>query len=72
MDDGILTAILAFAGTIVGSLGGILASARLTNFRLQQLEKKVEQHNKLVERVAAIEQQCKNNTQRIDAIEKNL
>ncbi len=72
MDQGILTAILAFVGTLVGSLSGVLASARLTNFRLQQLEKKVELHNKLVERVAAVEQQSKGNTQRIDAIEKIL
>jgi hypothetical protein len=72
MDNGILTAILAFAGTIIGSLSGVLASARLTNFRLQQLEKKVEQHNKLVERVATIEQQSKDNAQRLDAIEKVL
>ena len=38
MDGAILTAILGFAGTLIGSLGGIFASSRLTNFRLQQLE----------------------------------
>ena len=47
-----LTAILSFVGTIIGSIGGVLASSRLTNFRLQQLEEKVKLHNSVVERMA--------------------
>lgn len=55
MDSTTLTALLAFTGTVVGSIGGILASARLTNYRIQQLEKKVEKHNGLVERTYELE-----------------
>ena len=55
MDGVILTAILGFAGTLVGSLGGIFASSRLTNFRLQQLEEKVNKHNQVVERTFRLE-----------------
>ena len=48
MDGSVLTAILGCAGTIVGSAIGAIATAGKTNFRLEQLEKKVDQHNHLV------------------------
>ncbi len=69
MDGAILTALLGFAGTVVGSVGGILASSRLTNFRLQQLEEKVKKHNNLVERMTAVEEKIKSNGHRIDELE---
>ena len=72
MDSGVLTAILSLVGTAVGALGGVLASARLTNFRLQQLEKKVEKHNCLVERMVEVEQRSKSNTHRLDEIDRDL
>ena len=71
MDGAILTAILGFAGTLIGSLGGIFASSRLTNFRLQQLEEKVKLHNNLVERMTAVEEKIKGNAHRIEEIEHN-
>ena len=52
----IIVAIIALAGTAIGSLGGILAANRLTTYRIEQLEKKVEKHNHLVERTYALEQ----------------
>jgi len=72
MDGAILTAILGFAGTLIGSLGGIFASSRLTNFRLQQLEEKVKLHNNLVERMTAVEEKIKGNLHRIEEIEHNV
>ena len=56
MTSEVLTALFSLAGTLVGSLGGILAAGRLTAYRLQQLEDKVNKHNNLIERVYAIEQ----------------
>ena len=56
MTSEVLTAIFSLAGTLVGSLGGILAAGRLTAYRLQKLEEKVNKHNNLIERVYAIEQ----------------
>ena len=72
MDSATLTAILGFVGTLVGSLGGIFASSRLTNFRLQQLEEKVKLHNSLVERMTAVEEKIKGNVHRIEEIEHSV
>lgn len=66
MDTGIVTALLALIGTTVGSLGGIMASSKLTNHRLSELEKKVEKHNNFMERMAVVEERAKSNTHRLD------
>ena len=55
MSDIVVVAIWGFLGTAVGSISGILASSKLTAYRLERLEKKVEKHNNLVERVYIVE-----------------
>ncbi len=55
MNDVIIVSVISFFGTIVGTFGGILTSSRLTNYRIAQLEAKVEKHNKVIERVYALE-----------------
>ena len=71
MSNEVLTSLLALAGTAIGSITGILTSARLTNFRLKQLEEKVKLHNNLVERMTAVEQRSKSNTHRLDNLERD-
>ncbi len=55
MPNEVLVALLALAGTLVGSFSGILVANKLVNFRLEQLEKKVDKHNCLVERTYGLE-----------------
>lgn len=55
MSEAVIVAMLSLAGTLFGSLFGILAANKLTNYRIQQLEKKVEEHNNLVHRMYKIE-----------------
>ena len=64
MDAEITVALLSAAGTLIGSLGGILASNRLTNYRIAQLEKRVDKHNNLVERMAAAHRRIDDITRR--------
>lgn len=52
----IIISIISLIGTLGGSLGGILVANKLTNYRVEQLEKKVEKHNQVVERVYKLEQ----------------
>lgn len=47
--------LFSFLGSAVGCVAGILAAQRLTNYRLQQLEIKVNKHNNLVERMTVNE-----------------
>ena len=53
--DSIIIALISFLGTLIGTLGGIVATNKLTIFRIEQLEKKVEKHNNVVERVYILE-----------------
>ena len=55
MNDAIFVAIISLVGTLGGSFGGILTANKLTNYRIQQLEAKVEKHNKVIERVYNLE-----------------
>ena len=58
MPENIVVAIIAFGGTLAGTFGGIITSSRLTNYRIQQLEKKVDRHNQLIERTFRLEETC--------------
>ena len=57
MSEAIIVALLGFAGTLLGSLLGILAAQKLTQYRLAQLEEKVNKHNNLIERTFVLEGQ---------------
>jgi predicted nuclease with TOPRIM domain len=57
MDNTIIIALISFAGTLFGTFGGIITSNKLTIFRIEQLEKKVEQHNNVVKRVYELEKE---------------
>ena len=52
----ILVALLSLLGTCIGSITGILTANKLTNYRISQLEKKVEKHNQVIDRVYKLEQ----------------
>ena len=55
MPEAIIVAILSLVGTFGGTIGGILTANKLTNYRIEQLEKKVEKHNNVIERVFKLE-----------------
>ncbi len=51
MSETIIIALISLIGTLGGTFGGILATSKLTNYRIGQLEKKVDKHNNLIERM---------------------
>ena len=55
MNEAVIVALLGFAGTLLGSLFGVLAAQKLTQYRLGQLEEKVNKHNHLIERTYRLE-----------------
>lgn len=72
MTSEIIVALLSLLGTGAGSIAGVLAANRLTNFRIEQLEKKVEKHNNLVERMVAVEDRAKSNSHRLEDLERRI
>ncbi len=55
MSEAVIVSIISLAGTLFGTFGGIMTANRLTGYRIEQLEKKVEKHNNVVERVFRLE-----------------
>jgi len=70
MQNEVLVALLALVGTLVGSGSGVLISNRLVNYRLDQLEKKVDKHNQILERIAVAERDIKTAFRLIDETRK--
>ena len=62
----IVVAVIAMAGTILGSWMGVRESNKLVNFRLDSLEAKVTRHNNVVERVTVLERDLKTAFRLID------
>lgn len=69
-------ALFSLIGTIVGSLAGILVANKLTNFRLEQLEKKLDKYadnqENFRERLVKVEESSKSAHHRIDDIVDQL
>lgn len=57
MDSEVLIAVLSLAGTLVGTFTGLITGTKVVDYRIKQLEKKVEAHNSFVERVYKLEGQ---------------
>ena len=55
MTTEIITSLTGILGSFIGTLAGILLNAKLMNYRIEQLEKKVDKHNMVVERVYNLE-----------------
>ena len=70
MSDVIMVAAISLCGTCFGSIAGILTANKLTIYRIGELEKKVEKHNQLQDRVTILEQSDKAQWVRIDEIKE--
>lgn len=68
MDNTVIVALCSLAGTLGGSILGVIGSARLTIYRIEQLEKKVDTHNRVVERVVILEQENTHNKEDINEL----
>ena len=77
--EAIIVALIGLAGSAAGSLGGVLVSSSLTQYRLEELEKKVQAHNSLIERTYRLEERTelqeekiKVANHRIDDLERKM
>lgn len=72
MDATIIVALCGLIGTAIGSIGGVMATSKLVNYRLQQLEKKVDLHNNLVVRMTTTEVCQKNMQEKLEDLIKRI
>lgn len=72
MASEVIVALLSLVGTALGSIFGIMSANRLTVYRIQQLEEKVNKHNNLVERMAIVERDVKSAHHRLDEIHSEM
>ena len=70
IEPSVLVALLSIAGTLIGTLGGILVSSKLTNFRLEQLESKVDKHNNFAEKIPVLQEQIRGLSDRLEDLER--
>lgn len=65
MDSAIVVAVISGICTLLGSGLGVIASGKLTSYRIEQLEKRVDKHNHLVERMYGLEDRLSLQEERI-------
>ena len=71
MDSTVIVALLSLAGTLIGSFCGVISGLKLIEYRLKQLEEKVEKHNNVIERTYIIEEKLKVTEHRLDDLERH-
>lgn len=70
MTSAVIVALISLVGTLAGSLGGIMVSSKLTNYRIEQLEKKVDKHNNFAERIPLINERMDEIIRRLEVVER--
>lgn len=66
----IIVALFSCAGTVAGAFLGVVASQKLTDFRLKSLEEKVNKHNSVIERTFVLEEKMRVANHRLDDLEE--
>jgi hypothetical protein len=56
MNESVIVALITLGGSAFGSLCGVLVTIKLISYRLEQLEKKVDKHNSVIERTFKLEE----------------
>lgn len=72
MSDAVLVAFITGGMAIISNIMVAMAQNSKTIYRIEQLEKKMDKHNDLVERVAVIERDEKTQWKQIDEIKARL
>lgn len=70
MTETIIVAVLSLTGTAIGSIVSVITANRLTNYKIEELQKEVEKHNKVIERTFALERRCDVFETKIENLEK--
>ena len=72
MKNEFFSGILSLVASLVGTFGGIITSTKLTNYQINELKKRVDKHNNVIERTYKLEEHCKYVDERIEKLESEV
>ncbi len=72
MTEAITVALISFAGSAIGALIGVVVNTKLTNYRLEQLENKVNKHNNLIDRTYKLEEITKLQAEKLAVVNHRI
>ena len=59
MNGEFLTGVFSLIASLVGTFGGIITSTKLTNYQNNELKKRVDKHNNVIERTYKLQEEGK-------------
>lgn len=75
-DPTVLVAVISLIGTLIGSISGVLVSNKLSNYRIEQLERKLDRYasnvDEMRERLAVVERDIQTTFLRIDELRNEM
>ena len=72
MSDTVIIALISLGGTLFGSFAGIVTSGKLTNYRISELEKRVDKLHGLIEKTHNLEKQTSIGQEKIRLMEQRV
>lgn len=72
MNMDFIAPVLTFSGSLIGTICSVFINTKMTNYRLKQLEKKVEEHNNFASRMPVVEEKIHTLNHRIDTFERSF
>ncbi len=72
MESEIVISIITLLGSALGTFGGIFVNSKLTAYRIEQLEKKQDKHNAVIERTYRLEESVKLQEEKIRAVTQRI
>ena len=72
MKNEFFSGILSLLASLVGTFGGIITSTKLTNYQINELKKRVDKYNDVIERTFKLEEHCKYIDERIEKLESEV
>ncbi|MCM1364399.1 MAG: hemolysin XhlA family protein [Ruminococcus sp.] len=72
MSETVIVALISLIGTLAGTFGGIVVSNKLTAYRIEQLEKKVEKHNSVIDRTYKLEERMELHEEKLKVVNHRI
>ncbi len=71
METEVIVSLITLLGSALGTFAGIAVNSRLTNYRIEQLESKVDKHNSVIERTGKLEERVSGMDYRLKELENH-